>query len=225
VISHGTSGTDVIELENTINSIFIIGLPTIITITNADTDRLTVNGGTGDDTIDANSLTSATMTVTYNGGIGNDTIRTGAGRDILTGGNGSDSLAGGLSNDTLTGGAGNDLLVGDLGNDTLTGGAGVDRFRFDAPNKGGDLITDFASNETINVFASSFGGGLVAGNPITAGQFRLGNDAQDASDRFIYNSGTRTLFYDSDGLGSAAKIQLATLQTDVALRAANIRVL
>jgi Ca2+-binding RTX toxin-like protein len=225
VISHGTSGTDVIELENTINSIFIIGLPTIITITNADTDRLTVNGGTGDDTIDANSLTSATMTVTYNGGIGNDTIRTGAGRDILTGGNGSDSLAGGLSNDTLTGGAGNDLLVGDLGNDTLTGGAGVDRFRFDAPNKGGDLITDFASNETINVFASSFGGGLVAGNPITAGQFRLGNDARDASDRFIYNSGTRTLFYDSDGLGGAAKVQLATLRTDVTLRAANIRVL
>lgn len=207
VIGHGTSGNDVIRLRNTTNSIRITGLPAAITITNADTDRLTINGGTGDDTIDAGNLTNTTMTVTYNGGIGNDIIRAGAGRDILTGGDG------------------NDLLAGGLGNDTLTGGAEVDRFRFNAPNEGSDLITDFASNETIDVIASSFGGGLVTGNQITAGQFRLGSDARDASDRFIYNSGTRTLFYDSDGLGGAAKVQLATLQSDVALRAANIRVL
>jgi Ca2+-binding RTX toxin-like protein len=225
VIAQGTSGTDGIQLVNTINSIFIIGLPTLITITNADSDRLTVNGGTGNDTIDADSLTSTTMTVTYNGGSGNDDIRAGAGSDIVTGGDGSDSLIGNRGNDTLTGGAGSDLLVGRLGNDTLTGGAGVDRFRFDFPNEGIDLITDFASNETIDVFASTFGGGLGAGKPITAGQFRLGSDARDASDRFIYNSGTRTLFYDSDGLGGAAKVQLATLQTDVALKASNIRVL
>ncbi|WNZ22117.1 calcium-binding protein [Leptolyngbya sp. NK1-12] len=225
VIGHGTAGIDVIRLRNTINNIHITGLPAAITITNADADRLTINGGTGDDTIDAGNLTSTTMTVTYNGGIGNDMIQAGAGRDILTGGNGSDSLAGGLSNDTLTGGAGSDSLAGGLSNDTLTGGAGVDRFRFDAPNEGRDLITDFASNETIDVIASSFGGGLVAGKQITIRQFRLGSNAQDASDRFIYNSGTRTLFYDSDGLGGAAKVQLAILQTDVALRAANIRVL
>lgn len=225
VIGHGTAGIDVIRLRNTINSTQITGLPTAIIITNADTDRLTINSGTGDDTIDASNLTSTTMTVTYNGGIGNDMIQASAGRDILTGGDGSDSLAGSLGSDTLTGGAGNDLLVGGLGNDTLTGGAGVDRFRFDAPNEGSDLITDFASNETIDVITSSFGGGLVASKPITIRQFRLGSDAQDASDRFIYNRSTRTLFYDSDGLGGAAKVQLAILQTNVTLRAANIRVL
>ncbi|QYO64903.1 calcium-binding protein [Leptolyngbya sp. 7M] len=108
VIAQGTSGTDVINLVNTANSIFIIGLPSVITITNADTDRLTINSGAGDDTIDANSLISTTMTVTYNGGSGNDTIRAGAGSDIVTGGNGSDSLAGNLGSDTLAGGAGSD---------------------------------------------------------------------------------------------------------------------
>lgn len=63
----------------------------------------------------------------------------------------------------------------------------------------------------IQVSASGFGGGLTVG-AISAGQFRLGSAAGDANERFIYNT-SGSLFFDVDGTGSAAQVQIATLIT------------
>ncbi|MGF1566683.1 MAG: calcium-binding protein [Nodosilinea sp.] len=151
-------------------------------------------------------------------GIGNElnNVITGseftAGTAILSGLDGNDTLTGGrFGNDILVGGNGDDILTGRGGNDRLLGGAGADRFRFFAPNEGVDTIADFvAKDDSIRVSATGFGGGLTAGAAISAAQFRLGSIAADASDRFIYNN-NGALFFDVDGAGGAAQVQIATL--------------
>jgi Ca2+-binding RTX toxin-like protein len=126
---------------------------------------------------------------------------------------GSVTLNGGAGNDKLLGGSGNDNLVGGAGNDTLTGGTGQDFFTFFSPNNKLDSITDFNSlDDTIRVDDVGFGGGLVAGTLLEA-QLVLGTAAADTSDRFIYNQSTGALFFDSDGTGAIAQVQIATLTT------------
>ncbi|MEG4108107.1 calcium-binding protein [Microcoleus sp. S13_C5] len=120
--------------------------------------------------------------------------------------------------DVLLGGTGGDTLTGGAGNDQLTGGAGADNFRFNSPNEGVDQIADFlVVDDTIQVSATGFGGGLTAGSAIAASQFAIGASAQNTSDRFIYNSQTGALFFDIDGLGGATQTQIATLSTGLAM--------
>ncbi|MDZ8236949.1 proprotein convertase P-domain-containing protein [Nostoc sp. ChiQUE01b] len=152
------------------------------------------------------------------------TVQTaGIGNDFLDGGTGNDTLTGGGGNDTLIGGTGNDVLVGGTGNDTLTGGSGSDRFTFNFRTEGIDKITDFSViDDTIAVSRAAFGGGLVAGAAIAASQFFLGSAASTASQRFLYDKGNGSLFFDQDGTGVIAKIQIATLNTGLSLTNADI---
>ncbi|MBX9259480.1 calcium-binding protein, partial [Desmonostoc muscorum CCALA 125] len=138
--------------------------------------------------------------------------------NILTGG-GNDNIIGSGANNGIVAGAGNDTIVGGLGNDTLTGNAGADHFRFRSFNEGVDRITDFSVlNDTIDVSAAGFGGGLVAGAFITSAQFVIGAVATDAFDRFIYNSTSGALSFDRDGsLGTFNQFQIATLSAGLAM--------
>jgi Ca2+-binding RTX toxin-like protein len=143
----------------------------------------------------------------------------------LTGNTAANTLNGGTGNDTLLGGSGNDNLIGGTGNDVLTGEAGADRFTFSSSSERLDTITDFvAVDDTIVVSASGFGGGLAAGS-LAASQFVLGTAAADSSDRFIYNRSTGGLFFDRDGTGSIAALQIATLSTKPALTNVDILVI
>jgi Ca2+-binding RTX toxin-like protein len=94
--------------------------------------------------------------------------------DVLTGNDGSDFMDGGAGNDSIDGGNGDDTLVGNIGIDTLTGGNGTDFFRFINFTPGEvDEITDYIPTsllrgpgvpaDIIQISASGFGGGLVAG--------------------------------------------------------------
>jgi hypothetical protein len=115
--------------------------------------------------------------------------------------------------DVLQGGTGVDLLTGGKGNDVLTGGAGSDTFRFINPNEGVDLINDFTpSEDLIGINAQNFGGGLVS--KLTEEQLFIGSgNNYYASTRFIYNPVNGALIFDSDGNGSNAPIQFATLNS------------
>ena len=83
-------------------------------------------------------------------GIGNDL------NNILAGNSGGNTLSGLEGNDTINGAAGNDVIVGGIGNDTLTGGVGADRFHFDDPDFGTDVVTDFVDGQDKLSFLLSF---------------------------------------------------------------------
>jgi Ca2+-binding RTX toxin-like protein len=146
-----------------------------------------------------------------------DTLRGDTLDNILFGQNGADALEGLEGLDRLFGGG---------GIDTLTGGAQADRFEFAALTEIGDIITDFtAVDDTIVVTASTFGGGLVAG-VLNAAYFqsRADNVAQDADDRFIFQTTDQTLWFDADGNGAGAAVVVADLQAGATMTAADILV-
>lgn len=144
---------------------------------------------------------------------GNDLVTGSSGADMLLGYAGADTLIGGAGADVLRGGAANDLLRGGTGNDTLTGDAGADVFRFDsATSTNLDKITDFnaaVQHDKIQLENSIFAK-LAAGTLGTA-NYVEGTSAVDGNDYVIYDPASGKLYYDADGSGAGAKVQLATL--------------
>jgi hypothetical protein len=142
---------------------------------------------------------------------------------ILNGTSDNDTLVGGVWNDVLIGGAGNDALSGGRGNDELTGGSGADTFIFDTIANAVtnvDTIIDFVSGTDKLLFSKSAFKGLFDANlgSLSIDAFWSGagvSTANDASDRFIYNSTTGALYYDADGSGrSSAAVLVALIGVD-----------
>jgi Ca2+-binding RTX toxin-like protein len=194
--------------------------------------RDSAQGGLGDDALYA--------------GDGDDTLLGEGGNDYLVGGNGRDSILGGIGNDTVVAGndndrisgedgadslqgeAGSDTLTGGAGVDTLTGGAGSDAFVFNTATStaGIDRITDFnVVDDTIwledQVFTALAPGQLAT----TAFVANVSGLATLASHRLIYETDTGFVFYDPDGSGAGARIQIATLATNRALTNADFLVI
>ena len=171
------------------------------------------------DVVDEVLTGSGTVNV-LQGAAGADMLYGYAGNDRLYGGLGNDRLYGGLDSDLLSGGSGNDRLIGGEGQDILTGGTGRDVFIFDtSPNLTGnvDVITDFShgQGDKIALSLADFTGFAQTG-AITADQFHAAagaTSAQDAEDRIVYNTSNGALYYDADGLGGAAAVQIATIQS------------
>ncbi|HEY9623287.1 MAG TPA: DUF4347 domain-containing protein [Crinalium sp.] len=156
---------------------------------------------------------------------GNDCLSGGKGNDLLDGGAGNDLIFGDAGNDTLVGGAGNDILIGGTGSDRIATGAGSDQVAFAKPigGKNIDTITDFnAKTDHIIVLATGFGGGLVAGQALSATQFQIGTKAIGSDNRFIYNRKTGDLFFDADGSGAGKAIAFAHLKAGLNLNNQNI---
>lgn len=191
----------------------------------------TIDGGAGLDTADYSDKTVA-VSVTLNGataaavkvGSANeDAIKNienligGTGADRFTGDGLGNVLSGGAGLDTLIGGAGNDQLFGGLGKDKLTGGTGNDRFVFDTAlgSSNIDTVTDFikGTDKIVlddDIFAK-LGTGNATGKAIAAANYKVGTAAGDANDYLIYNPATDKLYYDNDGNGARAAVQIATI--------------
>jgi Ca2+-binding RTX toxin-like protein len=109
VTANGTAGNDAIRLFSFNSGDFnggigIIGTAAGIVVTHQETtDQLIVNGGAGNDTIDASAVVAGAMALTLNGGTGNDTIIGSAGNDtfVWNPGDGSDTVEGRTGFDTL----------------------------------------------------------------------------------------------------------------------------
>ena len=136
-------------------------------------------------------------------------------------------LTGGTGNNGLNGGSGNDTLVGGAGNDILTGGTGADVFRFTvAPNATSnvDRIADFSAvDDTIQLENAVFTK-LATTGTLSATNFRsgVGAHALDSNDYVIYDSGTGKLYYDADGSGAGAAVQIALLTGTPAITSGDI---
>ncbi|WP_426960154.1 beta strand repeat-containing protein [Muricoccus radiodurans] len=140
-----------------------------------------------------------------------------SGADILSGGGGGDVLAGGLGADTLNGGAGVDVLIG---------GAGADTFMLSIVGADRDVVSDFVSG-TDRLWVTANGAGGLPPGVLAAEQFVANGTglAGDADDHLIYNTVTGQLFFDADGTGSDARIQIATLTGAPTLVASDLSIL
>ena len=118
--------------------------------------RMTINGGSGEDTIDTKDSTKAT---TINGGDDADTIIAGNGPNIVFGGAGDDQITTGLGSDKVYGGDGDDTIDAGSGHDLIMGGAGADAI---AGGAGGDAIYADAADTAIDAGAGD--GGATDGN-------------------------------------------------------------
>jgi len=107
--------------------------------------QVIVQGGDGNDLIDASAQRDRGLRLVLDGGAGNDVLLGGAGNDVLLGGDGDDWLDGGGGSDLLVGGSGNDHLDGgnDRDRDLLIGGQGADTF----VRRKRDLYTDIVPAE------------------------------------------------------------------------------
>jgi Ca2+-binding RTX toxin-like protein len=151
---------------------------------------------------------------TLTGNRSNNNLDGGASNDTLNGGDGHDTLIGGTGIDILNGGAGNDTLNGGAGSDTLTGGSGRDTFRFtSAPHTNDtDLITDFISGTDKLSFSKAAFTGFGIQTMLTTGQFAVGaglSAATSTVQRFLFDTNTRLLRFDSDGSGIAQALIVA----------------
>jgi len=99
----------------------------------------------------------------------------------------------------------------------LTGGAGSDSFVFNTIQHSTniDTITDFVhAVDKIVLDDAVFSLGMYvpsSGVALAASKFQLRAAANDYADRIIYNQATGARYFDEDGIGSAAAIQIATL--------------
>ncbi len=135
---------------------------------------------------------------------------------FVDGGNGNDFLVGSAASDNLRGGSGNDTIDGGNGSDNLFGGAGNDAFIFNSSSTGIDTINDFTiGGDTLQISSTGFGGvGVVgAAGVLAAARFTTGTAATNAVQRFVYDNASGALFFDIDGNGSAAQVQIALLSS------------
>ncbi len=185
-------------------------------IVDSSNDVASERGGSGTDTV--------VSSVDYILGAGLENLVLAEGNQPLTGtGNAlNNTLIGNAGANTLYGGKGNDILDGGAGNDILTGGAGKDSFYFDSPlnsTSNVDQITDFSvKDDTMffdrKIFGAAGSDGLL--NPVAL-KINDTGAATAATDRFIYDSQTGKLFYDADGSGAGAAVQIATLSAHLKL--------
>ena len=58
---------------------------------------------------------------------------------------------------------------------------------------------------------------LTATGTLAASRFKIGTQAVDADDYIIYNNTTGALYYDSNGSGAGAAVQIATVGVGLSL--------
>ena len=140
-----TSGNDQIAIVQDGSGLKVTGLAAEVSVRGGNaSDVLQVNGGAGNDRIDASAAPTNGVALALYGGDGNDTLIGSAGTDYLSGhanndviegrggtdyidgGTGSDSVSGGDGDDFVSGGADDDVIEGGIGNDTLYGATGND---------------------------------------------------------------------------------------------------
>jgi Ca2+-binding RTX toxin-like protein len=178
---NGTAGDDHISVASSGSSVTVNGLAAQVMVSGADAsvDSLVVNGGTGNDIINASALRAGQINLTINGGDGNDTITGSAGNDTVIGGRGSDVAKLGAGDDTFVWNPGD-------GSDTVDGGAGNDTL----------LFNDANVNENIDISANGKGATLTRDvGPVTMNLTNIENidvNALGGADTITVNDMSKT---------------------------------
>jgi hypothetical protein len=131
---NGSDGDDVLQVTASGGGTGIAvvgGLFAGVNITGAEAanDQLTVNALGGDDVVNAGALPAGVIGLTINGGTGSDTLIGSAGNDLVTGGPGNDLVFLGAGDDTFAWNPGD-------GNDTVDGEGGANVLQFNGSDAG-----------------------------------------------------------------------------------------
>ena len=124
----------------------------------------------------------------------------------------SNVIVGNSGTNFLQGRGGDDTLDGGAGTDVLNGGTGADTFLFASANS--DRIQDFELGVDHIALDNAVFIALEPDGALDAGWFYSATGALqglDADDYVIYNRSTGALYYDADGAGGAAGVQVAIL--------------
>jgi hypothetical protein len=169
VIINGTENDDfaqVTTFDNGASIVASVGSFPFVSITGAEVtnDQLTMNALGGNDRVDASGLPANLIGLSINGGTGNDTIVGSQGADLVNGGAGNDVAQMGDGSDTFVWNPGD-------GSDTVDGQGGADRMVFNGSDASenfevsadgsrirltrdvGNITMDLAGIETMDVNA------------------------------------------------------------------------
>jgi Ca2+-binding RTX toxin-like protein len=190
-----------------------------------------INGGTGIDTINSATFYDETENLIINN-LGSTISLSNGG--VITGVEIFNSIATGSGDDrirftldrseTIYTGDGNDKINSGLGNDTISGGEGMDIFQLMTAGNI-DTIQDFNPvDDTIQLENAVFAK-LTTQGVLNNDNLSIGTTANDANDYVIYNPNTGELFYDADGSGATAQVQIALLGMNPAVTNADFVVI
>lgn len=145
---------------------------------------------------------------------GKDTLLSGATFARLYGGAQDDWLeyyGGGKAK--LNGGGGDDTLIGGLGKVVFKTGGGHDTVVLNfAPDDQLDKVKDFnPRKDTLKLYGTVYAAPYDANGVLIKEAFRKGGKAKDADDRFGYNKKSGIVWYDADGNGEGAKVEVLKL--------------
>ena len=127
------AGNDVITTKVVAATTTVSGLPTKLSITHADGDRLGIDGGDGNDSINVSAVSTKVI-----------------GQFDLFGGSGSDTIRGSVAADNIDGGGSNDLFLwnhGD-GSDNFDGSADFDTLRVTGAALGESILLGSIGGQT-----------------------------------------------------------------------------
>lgn len=217
------NGNNTVTADDGDNSVTLGNGVNQVTLGNGDN---TVTAGDGGNTIAAGAGDDVITT-----GNGNDTINAGDGSNRIDSGGGNDTITTGIGDDVINAGAGNDRITAGRGDDDITTGTGSDTIVYNSTlaQIGFETLRDFQSGvDTLEFSLPVVGGGLATGGADTgvldASRFTTGGAFTTADQRFRFDAGAKTLFYDADGSNAGqAEIALALVETGT-LVAADIRV-
>ncbi len=203
---HGTSAAN--KLQGGAGNDTLDGGAGRDTLIGGDGNDLYIVDNSGDKVIESNAAgideiqSSVSFTLPKN--VENLTL-TGEKSINATGNELANSLVGNSKNNILIGNAGNDTLEGGKGNDKLTGGTGSDTFVFQF--KDYDFMGDFAVRavnvDTITDFKKGVDIIQLSSDFTQNGFISVLNIKRTTTNmELIYDSTTRTLYFDADGSGT-----------------------
>ena len=158
---------------------------------------------------------------TIKGSNDDDFLASTAGGKLL-GRDGNDYLSTGQGLTIVKGGDGDDIVVGN-GESRLSGGKGDDIFVPWADNNpsGNDYFKDFSAKDDVVALHPGVYNGLSEGH-LADSYFNVGKAAETADHHVIYDKKTGSLYWDPDGSGVGAQVQIARLPDHLKLKADNI---
>jgi trimeric autotransporter adhesin len=174
---YGTSGWDLITLDDVNGKARIVGIEAIF-------------AGAGQDVVNLTSTQNSYSNIYVSGGEGNDILWTNQGLDILQGGSGQDRLDSGAGKGLLDGGLGDDSMRGGDSSDFFIGGKGGDNI---VTGNGQDVIA-FNLGDGVDTISSSAGADntLSLGGNTNYANLSLGKSWNDlvlnisATDRVVF---------------------------------------